>query len=162
MLVVITAKIAAKKSCQIWSTPRSYAVMIFEKSKKPSKKFLLCDWLSSAGYEAPAVIFVSDAEGLGSNADQRYLCHLLPKSKGKIGYLGIYSAPNLYDSICDNFASCGGERQEYKETCKECQKKKKMITKIWSVKKTKKWSTKKAKKSASPAPTHQSRTDLDI
>ena len=35
------------------------------KSKKPSKKFLICDWTSSAGYEAPAVIFV-----LGSKSDQ--------------------------------------------------------------------------------------------
>ena len=61
--------------------------------KKPKKKFLLGDWLSTAGYEATAVIFVSLDPRTKANSgmdDHRYATYC-QRAKAK---LVIYRAPN--------------------------------------------------------------------
>ena len=61
------------------------------KTKKPSKKFLICDWPSAAGYEATAVIFVTeDKGGLGSHSDSSGYATNCLRAKAK---LVIYTTP---------------------------------------------------------------------
>ena len=66
------------------------------KTKKPSKKFLICDWPSAAGYEATAVIFVTEDKGglsskfTSSNSDHNGYAINCQRAKAK---LVIYTAP---------------------------------------------------------------------
>ena len=63
--------------------------------KKPKKKFLIGDWLSTAGYEATAVIFISldttTRDFLSGIMDDHSLATYCQRAKAK---LVIYRAPN--------------------------------------------------------------------
>ena len=60
------------------------------KTTKPSKKFLICDWPSAAGYESTAVIFVTEDKCGYSNSEINGYATNCLRAKAK---LVIYTAP---------------------------------------------------------------------
>ena len=75
------------------------------KTEKPPKKFLICDWLSSAGYEAPAVIFVSLDKRLGSDMDDHRYATYCQRAKSKLVIYRALNAPFSQEDILKLFGS---------------------------------------------------------
>ena len=69
------------------------------KTGNPPKKFLICDWLSSAGYEAPAVIFVYVDKTLGSDMDDHRYATYCQRAKSKLVIYRALNAPFRQEDI---------------------------------------------------------------
>ena len=87
----------------------------FSKNEKPPKKFLICDWLSSAGYEAPAVIFVSVDKRLGSDIDDHRYATYCQRAKSKLVVYRASNVPFSHEDILKLFGSNSDPEAEEEE-----------------------------------------------